>query len=36
MKSGNPCPISFASIHQVTEASIAAVESMQQGTIITL
>ena len=36
MKSGSPCPISFESILQVTEASIAAVESMQQGTIITL
>jgi len=36
VKSGSPLPISFETIMHVTEASIAAVESMQQGSIITL
>lgn len=36
VKSGTTLPISFQSIVDVTQASIAAVESMQQGTIITL
>ncbi|MFM8839955.1 MAG: bi-domain-containing oxidoreductase [bacterium] len=36
IRSGTPLPISFENIVNVTETSFAAIESMQQGTIITL
>jgi hypothetical protein len=36
VQSGKPMPISFQEIMDVSEASIAAVESMNTGSIITI